>query len=212
MNGIRRGLFIVMEGCDRSGKTTHCQRLVRELSQSSATGAMAMRFPDRTTYIGKILDEYLRGEVQVDDHAVHLLFSSNRWEKVAEIYAALMVGTHVVVDRYAYSGVAFSAAKDGLSIGWCKQPDQGLPKPDLVCFLDVSPEVAHQRSGFGQELYERVNFQAKVRKNYALVADDTWQTVTTDKKSLEVVYQEIFDVVMKAIENHDDAAPIGLLW
>ena len=30
----------------------------------------------------------------------------------------------------------------GLSIDWCKQPDVGLPAPDLVCFLDVSEEVA----------------------------------------------------------------------
>jgi len=33
------------------------------------------------------------------------------------------------VDRYAFSGVAFSAAKDGLSLEWCKQPDRGLPRP-----------------------------------------------------------------------------------
>ena len=30
--------------------------------------------------------------------------------------------------RYAYSGVAFSAAKPGLSLNWCKQPDVGLPR------------------------------------------------------------------------------------
>lgn len=37
-------------------------------------------------------------------------------------------------DRYAYSGVAFSAAK-GLDVDWCKKTDSGLPKPDLVIFL-----------------------------------------------------------------------------
>ena len=31
----------------------------------------------------------------------------------------LLGGTTLVVDRYSYSGVAFSAAK-GLDIGWCK--------------------------------------------------------------------------------------------
>ena len=34
----------------------------------------------------------------------------------------------------------------GLSIDWCKQPDVGLPAPDLVCFLDVSEEVAIKRA------------------------------------------------------------------
>ena len=61
--------------------------------------------------------------------------------------------------RYAFSGVAFSAAKEGLTIDWCKQPDRGLPKPDLVCFLDVSPEEARKRGGFGEEKYEESGFQ-----------------------------------------------------
>ena len=50
----------------------------------------------------------------------------------------------------------------GLSISWCKQPDVGLPKPDLVCFLDVSEEVAMKRADFGGERYELTDFQRKV--------------------------------------------------
>ena len=42
----------------------------------------------------------------------------------------------------------------GLSKDWCKQPDVGLPAPDLVCFLDVSEEVAVKRADFGGERYE----------------------------------------------------------
>jgi thymidylate kinase len=61
--------------------------------------------------------------------------------------------------RYAFSGVAFSAAKEGLSIDWCKQPDRGLPRPDVVYFLNVSQEEANKRAGFGEELYEKAEFQ-----------------------------------------------------
>ena len=35
---------------------------------------------DRSTPIGRIINGYLKGETQLDDHAVHLLFSANRWE------------------------------------------------------------------------------------------------------------------------------------
>ena len=34
----------------------------------------------------------------------------------------------VALVRYAFSGVAFSAAKPGLSLNWCKRPDVGLPR------------------------------------------------------------------------------------
>ena len=42
---------------------------------------------------------------------------------------ALDAGQHVLIDRYAYSGVAFSAAKAGMDLDWCRGPDRGLPKP-----------------------------------------------------------------------------------
>jgi hypothetical protein len=84
-----------------------------------------------------------------------------------------------VCDRYAFSGVAFSAAKGTLSIDWCKAPDRGLPKPDLVLFLDVSAEVAKTRGGYGEERYEKEEFQARVRKAFETLragdADTNWQ-------------------------------------
>ncbi|PWZ16906.1 Thymidylate kinase [Zea mays] len=46
----------------------------------------------------------------------------------------LLSGTTLIVDRYSYSGVAFSAAK-GLDIEWCKAPENGLIAPDLVILL-----------------------------------------------------------------------------
>lgn len=35
---------------------------------------------DRTTPIGQMIDAYLRGETETEDHVIHLLFSANRWE------------------------------------------------------------------------------------------------------------------------------------
>lgn len=35
---------------------------------------------DRTTQIGKMIDAYLQSKADMDDRAIHLLFSANRWE------------------------------------------------------------------------------------------------------------------------------------
>jgi thymidylate kinase len=35
---------------------------------------------DRTTSIGKMIDSYLQSKSELDDRAIHLLFSANRWE------------------------------------------------------------------------------------------------------------------------------------
>ena len=108
----KRGVLVVFEGCDRSGKTTQVTKLVERLNKGGQAAVMR-RFPDRTTSIGSVINSYLGCKKELEDHVVHLLFSANRWEVERDIVDTLMAGTHVFIDRYAYSGVAFSAAKVG---------------------------------------------------------------------------------------------------
>ena len=79
---VKRGTFIVFEGCDRSGKTTVGKKLVDFLNDKKLEKAKFMRFPDRTTEVGSAINDYLKGQKELDDHVIHLLFSANRWEKV----------------------------------------------------------------------------------------------------------------------------------
>ena len=152
-----------------------------------------MSFPDRSSEIGSIINSYLTSVKELDDHVVHLLFSANRWELQNEILNTLENGTNVIIDRYAYSGVAYSAAKPNLSLNWCKQPDIGLPRPDLVCFLDVTEEVALKRANFGGERYELTDFQRKVRENYNTLSDPSWVTVSADG-TMEEVEKDLYDI------------------
>jgi dTMP kinase len=149
-NHSTRGAFIVFEGVDRCGKTTQVGLLVKHLL-SLGVAAIAMRFPDRTTVIGRLINEYLQSKNDIDDRAIHQLFSANRWECAPRLKEELIQnGNTVVCDRYAYSGVAFSAAKPSLSqdLEWCKACDVGLPAPDAVIFLDLSQDEAEQRGGY----------------------------------------------------------------
>jgi dTMP kinase len=144
----KRGAFIVFEGVDRCGKTTQCALLLKHLL-SLGVAAVAMRFPDRTTPVGLLINQYLQSSSNLDDRAIHLLFSANRWEASKELMDKLNEGTTIICDRYAYSGVAFSSAKPeaNLSLEWCQAPDVGLPAPDAVVFLDLTQEQAEQRGG-----------------------------------------------------------------
>jgi dTMP kinase len=138
---------------------------------------------DRTTPTGKMIDSYLKGESQLDDHAIHLHFSANRWEaayvtphvqargalltayKSSKIKSAITSGTDVVIDRYYYSGVVYSAAKDiaGLTLEWASWPEIGLPRCDICLFLSISVEEAQKRGDFGSEKYELKEIQNQVR-------------------------------------------------
>lgn len=47
------------------------------------------------------------------------------------------------------------------SLDWCKQPDVGLPKPDLILFLQLQLTDAATRGEFGHERYEEKTFQER---------------------------------------------------
>lgn len=106
-----RGAFIVIEGLDRAGKSTQVARLSEALASNGA--ATVLKFPDRTTPIGKLLNSYLAdSSTKLDDRAVHLLFAANRWEVAEKIRREVLEeGKVVIADRYAWSGVAYSRAK-----------------------------------------------------------------------------------------------------
>ncbi len=97
---------------------------------------------------------------------IHLLFSANRWEAAEQIKVDINAGVTIVVDRYYYSGIAYSAAKDrpDLDLRWAREPEVGLPRPDVCIFLDLAPEVAMTRGGFGLEKYETSKMQKRVRE------------------------------------------------
>ena len=97
--------------------------------------------------------------------AVHLLFAMNRWEEKKTLADILDSGTSVVCDRYAYSGVTYSIAK-GLDFDWCCGADKGLIKPDLVIYFQASAEQLAMRDGFGDEVFENLEFQKKVQQGY----------------------------------------------
>jgi len=74
-----------------------------------------------------------------------------------------------VVDRYYYSGIVYSAAKQNpaLTLEWARKPDEGLPRPDICVYLTISPEEAAKRGGFGEERYEKKDMQERVRSLFS---------------------------------------------
>ncbi|OWK51104.1 Thymidylate kinase [Lonchura striata] len=122
-------------------------------------------------------------------------------------------GITVVVDRYAFSGVAFTSAKGNFGLEWCKQPDVGLPKPDLILFLQLNPEAAAERGDFGHERYENSSFQEKVLQSFYCLMEDkslNWKTVDASK-SIEDLHREIKSIAKETMEEVQNK-PLGELW
>jgi dTMP kinase len=165
----------------------------------------------------------------------------------------LEAGTTLICDRYAFSGIAFSAAKGlppsstssyeekttpsdstttlptsptttTLSYEWCRAPDTSLPAPDLVLFLDVTPEVQASRGGYGQERYEKADLQRRVREVFRRIAGEfqtsskglessvvQWCKIDAGCSKQDVSY-DIWTAVQPLVENGGIDRPIGRLW
>lgn len=116
----------------------------------------------------------------------------------------------VVCDRYAFSGVAFSAAK-GLDRKWCMGPDIGLPAPDLVVYLDIDAREAAKRGGgtFGSEIYEKIAFQNVVKGEFEMLKDMKWMQTNAMCDSGKIG-MEVFRTVETLLASK--RVPIGSLF
>lgn len=133
---------------------------------------------------------------------------SNTVHGRAQIEADIKAGTTVVIDRYYYSGIVYSAAKHNpsLDLKWARRPDEGLPRPDVCIFLEISPENAAKRGGFGEEKYEKREMQDRVRELFEFLRtgpekDDF--VVVDGGKTLENVHRDVLRAV-KAVINRVD--------
>lgn len=64
--------------------------------------------------------------------------------------------------------MVYSAAKHNpaLPLAWARAPEVGLPRPDVVVFLEVGEADAAARGGWGEERYERAEMQRRVREGF----------------------------------------------
>lgn len=197
-----RGLFIVFEGIDFSGKSTQARLLVESLAkQGIATVGVSFPFYDSPT--GQLLRSYLRGETKLEAHAAHLLFSANRWEKIDEIESLIRGGTTVVCDRYSFSGIAYTMAK-GVEFDWAQHADEDLLVPDVQIYLHLKPEEASERASNGARVFgeddchEKIEFLDKVTDAFlgTLISEEDWELIDALEPS-EKISAQVLEIVMR---------------
>ena len=160
-----KGLLIVFEGLDQSGKQTQAEGL-RDHLTSLGRECRLLSFPDYSTPIGSEISRGLHGEREYGPDVMQLLYVANRHEKKPDIERALGAGTTIICDRYIASSVAYGEAH-GLDPRWLTEIQRFLAAPDLSILLDIAPETAAQRKAAGRDKYERdLALLSRVRASY----------------------------------------------
>jgi dTMP kinase len=77
--------------------------------------------------------------------------------------------------------------------------------------LDVQPEKAAERGGYGGERYEKIEFQKKVGEHYHSLRDSTWKVVD-GSLPMEVVEEQLKELAMSCILECQSKQLASLAW
>lgn len=188
----KKGVFIVIEGLDGSGKTTQAKLLAAKLRQTHR--AVYTQEPSKGK-IGKyIRNRILYGEKRFPTTIEALLFAADRLEHIQnEVLPALAEGCVVVSDRYVYSSLAYQGSA-GLSLDWIETINEHALKPDLALFIDVDPEAVQVRLKSRKSVMENLETQRKVREIYQKFIKKGELVQIDGNKPKNAVAQEILKV------------------
>lgn len=150
---MAKGTLIVFEGTDGSGKSTQFKLLCERLT-ARGTSYQKLVFPQYSEPSSSLIRMYLGGEFgshpsDVNPYAASTFYAVDRyasWKKVwGESYQN---GSLILSDRYTTSNAVHQGGKlspDALPpfLDWLSDLEYdklGLPKPDLVIYLDMPTE------------------------------------------------------------------------
>lgn len=170
------GLFIVVEGIDGSGSTTHTKLLGKTLRQRGL-GVVETCEPSSGP-IGSMIRQVLQRRLFVADAAgprefawstMALLFAADRMDHLdSTIVPALREGKVVLSDRYDLSSLAYqsvTAPSGEKVVPWIRELNAAALRPDLTIVIDVPVEVAEERRrnrGGVEEMFESRDLQQRL--------------------------------------------------
>ena len=159
--------FIVLEGPDFSGKTFHAEAVSLWLTKQGFA-VQTLTFPNNQTPLGRFLKRALKEHIPLSMWTHHVLFSLHRWEFASWITDTLNRNYALIVERYAWSGTAYSWASDSeADPEKYMRLDAGLPQPDLVICLQTPFSDVLSRGGVAPSMFIDVDFQRQLRACYA---------------------------------------------
>jgi dTMP kinase len=168
--------FIVFEGGDGSGTSTQLELLKGRFSpgNSAVRGLPSLHatFEPTDGPIGRLIRSALRGDLSLEAETIARLFAADRNEHLFGrngVQERCRRGELVVSDRYTPSSLVYQGIECGEALP--RLLNGSFPGPELLFFFDLDCETALERlkTRPGLDIYERLDFQRKVRDAYKAV-------------------------------------------
>ena len=200
-----KGLFIVMEGPDGSGKTTQINLLEQYLKEAGYE-CLITREPGGTVIGEEVRELILNPEYkEMSPVTEMLLYAASRAQLVHEVIGpALEAGKIVISDRFVVSSIVYQGIARNLGISTVaavNAPGIGIYRPDGIFFIDLSEAEGIRRKKNQKKLdrmeQESIDFHHLVSEGYRKVLAERPEVIKIDGG-------KDIDVIQKKIRNHVD--------
>lgn len=217
--------LITIEGGDGCGKNTQAKILVDSLN-SNGFKAKLYSFPGYdSTFFGKEIGAYLRGEFgslyEVNHKLASILYACDRFEHKNALLNDLNFGTIVVCDRYVDSNLYQCAKLNNIKdqdeyINWLSTMEYevfGTPKPGFTLYLDVPTEISAElvlkkksrsytddKEDIHESSYEFLDNVRNVYKRILATRNSVVIDCVDDNNNLRSIYDISSDIYNSCIE------------
>ena len=199
---MNRGLLIVFEGIDGSGKSTQC-RMLADLLNKKGIANISLAEPTRGKWGMKIRQLLTKGRNGISSNEELEWFMNDRREDVKQnIEPALKAGKVVLMDRYYFSTAAYQGA-----LGFDPEKirvdnERFAPIPDRVLIFHNSPEKSLERIESSREeksAFEKRDYLIEVQNIFKSFTGPNIRFISSDP-SLEKVYNQVLSEVQDLFE------------
>jgi len=202
---LKKGVLIVLDGIDGTGKTTQAKRLLAALQKKEAD-AVYFREPSDSQWglaikRKAIIADSLSPEEELD------LFQKDRRENVEKnLKPALKEKKVIVLDRYYFSTIAYQGARGIDPEKIRRQNESFAVKPDLVFILDIVPQKGLDRIAISREKmeshFEREDYLVKVREIFRRFAGENILHIDASRPEEDIAkdIEKIVFAYLKSIE------------
>jgi len=202
-----RGKYVVIEGNDGTGKSTHVEMLSDYLN-GQGIGTFIAHEPAGTPVADAIRTVIKDGSLERDAETNLLLFTASRHEIWRRAEQELALGKWVLSARNYYSTLAYQGKGEGLSedliISTTRQfvgDDYMNPDTMLILTLDDEPERAKRVNGRGRlenpDTFESRDaaFQARVNQAYIDLARERGIQTLDAGRSVDDIQADIRKII-----------------
>ncbi len=222
--GMKKGIFIVIDGTDGSGKATQTELLVNKLKEQGRE-IQVMDFPKYGEPSAWHVEQYLNGNFgkleEIGPYQASVFYAIDRYVSKEQIIKALALGKIVISNRYVTAsmghqgGKILDPEKRGRFFKWLTHFEfeiMGIPKPDLNIILHMPAHIAQKLvdkkghrdyvGGAKRDIHESdLNHLQNAEKVYLEIAKDmpNFELIECYQNNKLLTINEVHDILIQIV-------------